>query len=176
MSTFSEFIAAGKPHGSLDDDGYIPVEARPAQGQRAGLFTRAIAALVDVAAVAAVVAGVWLGTYALLWTLAPAERPQMPPSGLYLLGGIVVLWASWTMSYATNGRSLGKWVMGIRIVSRKGGRMLWPSAALRALANIAFPLGLLWVIPSAQNRSVQDVVLRTSVIYAWTARIDTREL
>jgi hypothetical protein len=28
-----------------------------------------------------------------------------------------------------------------------------------------FPIGLLWVLVSQENRSVQDVLLRTSVVY-----------
>jgi ribose/xylose/arabinose/galactoside ABC-type transport system permease subunit len=37
-------------------------------------------------------------------------------------------------------------------------------------AMIAFPIGLLWCGVSASRRSVQDVVLRTSVIYDWRPR------
>jgi hypothetical protein len=35
---------------------------------------------------------------------------------------------------------------------------------------VLFPILLLWVAVSRQNRSVQDLVLRTSVVYDWTAR------
>jgi hypothetical protein len=28
-----------------------------------------------------------------------------------------------------------------------------------------FPIGLVWVLVSGENRSVQDVLLRTSVVY-----------
>lgn len=176
MATFREFIAAGKPRGSLDDDGYIPAEARPAQGQRAGLFTRAIAAIVDIAAVALVIGASWVGLFLLLWAIQPTERPVMPSGGWFLLAGVIVLWLAWTIAYATNGRTLGNWAMGIRLVNHAGRAMRWPTAALRALLNIAFPVGLLWVIPSAQNRSIQDVAFRTSVIYAWTTKIEVRDL
>lgn len=36
-----------------------------------------------------------------------------------------------------------------------------------ALACALFPIGLLRVAVSQENRSLQDVVLRTSVIYGW---------
>jgi hypothetical protein len=36
---------------------------------------------------------------------------------------------------------------------------------VRALLCVLFPVGLLWVLLSGENRSVQDVVLRTSVVY-----------
>ena len=44
------------------------------------------------------------------------------------------------------------------------------TALLRAVFNVVFPLGLAWVVVSRQNRSIQDVVLRTSVIYDWDVR------
>ncbi len=42
---------------------------------------------------------------------------------------------------------------------------------MRSAFCTVFPFGLLWVIPSGANRSVQDVVLRTSVIYDWVISI-----
>ena len=43
-------------------------------------------------------------------------------------------------------------------------------ALLRAVGYVVFPIGLLWVAISPANRSVQDVILRSSVIYDWSAR------
>jgi uncharacterized RDD family membrane protein YckC len=61
--------------------------------------------------------------------------------------------------------------MGVRVVSRKGERIGWGGAAVRSAFCAVFPFGLLWVIVSGANRSVQDVVLRTSVIYDWVIGI-----
>ena len=168
MLTFSEWMAAGRPQtSSLGDAGYVPEAARPIQGQRAGLFTRAAAAGIDVAATVVVMIGAWLGLWVVLWAIRPMDPHPMPQVWWFVLIGIVILWLSWTVAYATNGRALGHLVMGIRVVNRTGQSMSWLAAALRAITNMLFPVGLLWVIPSAQNRSVQDVVLRSSVIYAW---------
>ncbi len=38
-----------------------------------------------------------------------------------------------------------------------------------------FPLGLLWAAVDGRNRSVQDLVLRTSVVYDWTHRVPGAE-
>ena len=46
-------------------------------------------------------------------------------------------------------------------------------AFLRAAFVIALPVGLFWVLVSGANRSVQDVVLRTSVIYDWVVGTPT---
>jgi hypothetical protein len=43
-------------------------------------------------------------------------------------------------------------------------------ALVRAAFCVIFPIGLLWVLFSGQNRSLQDLVLRTSVIYDWDVR------
>jgi hypothetical protein len=39
---------------------------------------------------------------------------------------------------------------------------------------VTFPIGILWVAMSHENRSVQDVVLRTSVIYDWETQVARR--
>ncbi len=38
---------------------------------------------------------------------------------------------------------------------------------LRAGFCVVFPIGLFWCAVSRENRSVQDVVLRSSVIHDW---------
>jgi uncharacterized RDD family membrane protein YckC len=60
--------------------------------------------------------------------------------------------------------------MGVRVVSRKGGRLGWLVALARAAFSVGFPIGLGWALVSKRNRSVQDVVLRTIVIYDWSLR------
>lgn len=172
MSTYGDWVAAGRPKtGSLSDAGYVPESARGSQGQRAGLFTRGIAAVIDVAVTLLVMVAAWLGVALFLWALPPVGPVDMPSAWWFVGLGILLLWLSWTTAYATTGRSFGALVMGIRVVNRRGHSMSWPMAGVRALANMAFPIGLLWVIPSAQNRSVQDLVLRSNVIYAWAARL-----
>jgi uncharacterized RDD family membrane protein YckC len=88
-----------------------------------------------------------------------------------ILYGYALNWAYWTIGWATTGRTIGNLVMGLRVVSRKGQHPHWAGAALRAAFCAFFPFGLLWVIVSRSNRSVQDVVLRTSVIYDWVVGI-----
>jgi uncharacterized RDD family membrane protein YckC len=76
----------------------------------------------------------------------------------------------WTVAWSTSGRSIGAWVMGVRVVNRKGERVHLPIAFARAAFSVGFPIGLGWAIISRRNRSVQDVVLRTIVIYDWSVR------
>jgi uncharacterized RDD family membrane protein YckC len=76
-----------------------------------------------------------------------------------------------TLGWSTSGRTVGALVMGLRVLNRSGDSMRPVSALLRALFCVAFPLGLLWILVSAGNRSLQDLVLRTSVVYDWHRRI-----
>ena len=45
-------------------------------------------------------------------------------------------------------------------------------ALARALLYVAFPIGLVWCAGSGTHRSLQDVVLRTSVVYDWMPRAE----
>jgi uncharacterized RDD family membrane protein YckC len=88
---------------------------------------------------------------------------------LVLIGGWVQF-LYFTASWATTGRTVGNHVLGLRVVNFRGARMRWVGAALRAGFCVLFPIGLFWTAVSRQNRSTQDVVLRTSVIYDWVTQ------
>jgi uncharacterized RDD family membrane protein YckC len=60
--------------------------------------------------------------------------------------------------------------MGLRVVNFRGQRVRWAGAVLRAAFCVTVPIGLFWAILSPRDRSIQDVVLRTSVVYDWSAR------
>jgi uncharacterized RDD family membrane protein YckC len=72
-------------------------------------------------------------------------------------------WIGW----ATVGRTYGDHLLGLRVVSWRGDRIRWIPALVRAAFCVVFMVGLFWTVISRQNRSIQDVVLRTSVIYDW---------
>lgn len=72
-----------------------------------------------------------------------------------------------TGSWAMTGRSYGATLLGLRVLSRRGRIPGWSLAFLRAVFCAFFPVGLVWVIFSPERRSVQDVVLRTIVVYDW---------
>lgn len=81
--------------------------------------------------------------------------------------GLLILVGYLCVAWSTTGWTYGCHVMGLRVVSR-GGRRLRPIVALlRAVFCALFPLGLLLCAVGSQRSSVQDLVLRTSVIYDW---------
>jgi uncharacterized RDD family membrane protein YckC len=152
----------------------LPARARAFQGLRAGPVSRTLAAVIDLSVVALATAGVVLG-WSLVMSLGEGAFELAKPGqlGAFLLGEILLtiyLWFGW----ATTGRTTGKQVMGLRVVNHRGELMRPGGALLRALACVVFPVGLLWSFFSTHNRSLQDVVLRTSVIYDWNVRLPER--
>lgn len=168
MKSFREFRQA---HGV--DDGIVlqtlPVAARALQGERAGFFTRAIAAVIDVVIVGAIMIGIWIAVWLFLLVFNPLVEYGMPRPGYFVLGGYFLMWAYWSWGWATSGRSIGQGLMGIRVLDRKDCFPSWKMAVVRSAFCVTFQLGIVWILVSRRNRSVQDVVLRTSVIHDWTS-------
>jgi uncharacterized RDD family membrane protein YckC len=146
----------------------VPREARPYQGHRAGMVTRTIAAAVDAAVVVLVVTIGLLSVNGLSFVLDPRGFRVVGASQEVLvevaLGtAIVYLTGTW----AVMGRSYGCRLMGLRIVDRRGRSPRLMRALLRATFCVFFPLGLLWCGIGRSRKSVQDLVLGTSVVYDW---------
>lgn len=146
----------------------IPEEARAFQGERAGIVTRTVANLVDALVAASLVGAGYLGVAAVQFLLAPTEFsfPAIRWGVAVVLTGVVLGFIFW-VAWATTGRTFGGHLMGLRVVNFRGRKLHWTGALIRAGFCVIFPIGLFWAVISSQNRSVQDTVLRTSVIYDW---------
>ncbi len=149
----------------------IPKEARAFQGRRAGLVTRSVAAGIDIGVVVLALIVAYLGVVVVIFLVPPGgfEMP-VPPVWLDLVVGYLVMTLYLTASWHNGGRTYGCHGMGLRVIDRQGRDPSIGTALLRAVFNVVFPLGLVWVGVSRQNRSIQDLVLRTSVIYDWDVR------
>ena len=146
----------------------VPREARVYQGQRAGIVTRTVASAIDAAVVALIVVALYLGWTGLSFVLDPTGfRFPRPPYGVVLGVGLGTLGLYLAACWWVIGRTYGGHIMGLRVVSRRNTRLGLPTALLRALLCVLFPVGLFWVVFSARNQSVQDLVMRTAVIYDW---------
>lgn len=146
--------AAGRRTG-LDTD-------RPA-----GLVSRGVAAVVDLAVVLAVLGVAYLGA-ALIQLMLSVHRfhwPQTDP--FFTLTAFVVVCVGYpAVCWALSGRTVGAAVMGLRVVSRRGRAVSFPLALLRAAICVFFAVGLLWVAVDRRRRSVADVLVRTRVVYS----------
>ena len=149
----------------------VPREARPFQGQRAGIVTRTAANVVDFAVVVGVLGFGYAAWCAFRFLINPTRFSFPAPSFLALLACFaIVLFAYFTVSWATTGRTYGNHLLALRVVNFRGARLRWPVAVLRAGFCVMLPIGLYWAVLSPTNRSLQDSVLRTSVLYDWTTR------
>ena len=63
------------------------------------------------------------------------------------------------------GGTYGDRLLGLRVSHDRGGRLGPVRSTARAVLCTIFPIGLLWVLVSKENRSVRDVLLRSSVAY-----------
>jgi uncharacterized RDD family membrane protein YckC len=150
--------------------------ARGMQGQRAGIVSRFLADAIDFIVVIAAVIGVYLGFSAFRFLLEPRRFSWPEPSSLYLgaLGWILLI-VYLTVAWANTGRTFGKRVLGLRVVTRDDDRLpLWQSFVRASLCAL-FPIGLFWSAVSSTNASVQDLIVRTHVVYDWRPKLPPLE-
>jgi uncharacterized RDD family membrane protein YckC len=143
-------------------------DARALQGHRAGFATRLVADVVDlgIAWLLGLSALLAAGVVDYLLTGPPFRLPVLP-NWLDATAFAAVAVGYLTFSWAATGRSVGKQLAGLRVVDRGGRRMSLRRSFCRAVLYVLFPAGLLWVLASRRNASVQDLIVRTAVVYDW---------
>ena len=142
------------------------------QGQRAGVVSRFLADAIDLLVIVVAVVGVYLGVSVVRFLLHPRRFtwPEVSALNLGTLGWILLI-VYLTIGWANTGRTWGKGVLGLRVVSSKdAGLPLW-RAFVRATLCALFPIGLFWSAISTRNQSVQDLLVRTTVVYDWGPKL-----
>jgi uncharacterized RDD family membrane protein YckC len=150
-----------------------PVEIRESAqptAEPAGLITRLLADCLDGVVIGCMFASVHFGLRALGAVMV------VSPSFLFVLGD----WIRWTTSvflipayhvifWIYDGRTPGKWLLGIRVVTAKGGPIRPARALLRFFAlsvSIAPLLAGMWAIAfDSKRRAWHDHIARTLVVY-----------
>lgn len=141
----------------------IAREPRPA-----GIVTRGLCAVIDLCVVLAFLGVIYLGTMLVRLLYSPRGF-HLPTPEVWLSAGatLVVSILYLTGCWATTGRTVGAVAMGLRVITTSHRLVRWPQAALRAVACVLFAFGLLWAAVDSRRRSLQDIVLRTAVVYDW---------
>ena len=167
-------MTAEIPRGHIDP---IPRDARPYQGHTAGVVTRLVASTLDGIVVCFVLGCGYAGWCLLLFLVNPRSF-SFPRPGLFfsLTAGFVVAFVYLTVFWAFAGRTYGDLVMGLRVLRRSGRPLRLPGSALRALCCVVIPIGILWIPVGRDNRSLQDAVLGTKVVYDWKPRAGRLDL
>lgn len=141
---------------------------QPAQHGPAGVVTRVLAATVDAAVVVGMLAAGYLGVAGLSFAWSPVSFswPALPPL-VSLVVGYVLAIGYLTVGWVTIGRTYGGSLLGLRVLSARRSLLGWSRATLRAAFCVLFPVGLLWAAVSRKRRSLQDIAVRSVVVYDW---------
>lgn len=146
----------------------LPPAAQPYQGLRAGVVTRVLANTIDFLVILAALGIVYLVACAAFLLINPTSFHFPTVSWdvvLALAAGFSLVYL--TVGWAATERTYGDHVLGLRVVDNKSQRLHWSRSLLRAALCIVFPIGVLWSAVNRHNHSVQDIIVRTSVIYDW---------
>jgi uncharacterized RDD family membrane protein YckC len=141
--------------------------------QWGGFLRRVFAFLIDLVVVSALCAilfvicfiGYKVGLAAYGRTLS-AENSQ----GLltFLVGGWMFLTTSYfVLFHGMEGQTVGKWLLGLRLVGENGGTLSYKRATLRWLSEILLaPLvvSILWIVWSREKRAWHDYLARSWVV------------
>lgn len=139
----------------------------PAQLRDAGIVSRSMAAGIDLVVVLALMSGGYLATAFVVFAVHVRDFrfPSVPwifTATGFFTASILYLFVCW----AVTERSVGHAVLGLRLVNTTGGHVRVHRLLGRAAFCTVFPVGLAWVAMSRRRRSLQDIVLRTRVVYA----------
>jgi len=146
------------------------VEGLAAQGQPAGYVSRVLSNVIDGLLVyVAYIATIWFLQITLgLLGIRPTSDTITPPIWVTVTMLPVMYGIYCTYGWATSGRTVGKEVLGLRVVSLDGTLLSGGRAFRRAIwCGILGTLGLFLVLINKRNAAIQDLIVKSAVIYDW---------
>lgn len=146
--------------------------ARAMQGRRAGIVTRLLGVAIDVGVVFVLYTGV-LWAYAVIHYLLTSQPLELPTPDTWVrilvAGGVAFFYL--VSAWASTGRTVGAQLLGLAVVTDRGGPLSTGRAAARALVCILIGgPSLVWVLVSRKNAAIHDLLCRTAVVYDWRGR------
>ena len=138
------------------------------QGKRAGFFSRAIASGIDLGVAFALLLAIIFVVQAVLDLISSDTITiETPNPGLSGSGMILVFTIYLAIGWGSTGRTVGKQIMGLRVV-RTDTEPLRPMQALgRGLLCAVFYPCLLLALFHRRNAGVEDLVCGSVVVYDW---------
>lgn len=144
-------------------------------GHYSGPLSRLAAYAVDVAVIVGIYTLIAAGVTFVARVLFNVEVVDPLRTGIWA----AVAFGTWSLLYdwlgpALTGRTVGKRIVGIRIVQRDGeplrGRQALGRSLVKPFSLLAFGLGLLGIIWSKERRALHDAAAGTAVVYDWGQR------
>jgi uncharacterized RDD family membrane protein YckC len=151
------------------------VEDQTLEGHYAGVISRLLAWILD-SFLAVSLYGVVVSAAVFVWNVTVRRDLEVPTedSLAWVIGLVAWIAFYFAGSWALWGKTVGKAVVGLRIVRRDGGD-LEPGRALRRA--IVFPvdfltlgIGFAWALVDREHRTFHDMLAGTAVVYDWEAR------
>jgi uncharacterized RDD family membrane protein YckC len=150
------------------------LERRQLEGNYAGAVSRLIGYVIDVFVVAA---SFTIGAVVFEYVVNAVLPVELDLADAPIASGIAL--GIWTFTYftyllATTGRTVGKAIVGTRVVRADGSDLKAGRAAVRVLATslslALLGLGLLLILIRKDRRALHDLIAGTSEIYSWHRR------
>ena len=163
-------------------------------GQYAGFFSRLLAFIIDIVILIVMFYAVTLIISSLMrlmgyninecTALTDAPRRQLIACSIGTISLLVInislVPLYFILFWSLSGQTLGKAVMGLRVVRSSGKRMGLLPAILRYLGYLlclaTFGAGFAWILLDDRRQGWHDKIAGTCVVYSWEARMDERFL
>jgi len=151
-------------HASTSHDGRLDDGSREERYRYAGFWLRFVAAVLD---------GIVLWAVSELSLNLIRKSQGIDPSSFSWVDGVEVLvgWAYFIILTKVFGQTLGKMIVGIRVIRRKGGENSWGNIILREtigkfLSAVLLLIGYLMAAFDGKKRALHDRIAGTYVVKA----------
>jgi len=135
----------------------------------AGFLTRSVSFLIDLVVVGFLVGG-------MVWVAGTLDRaferlidPRISLQAIALVAAPLVALGYYVLLWTLAGRTIGKWLMGLRVVSNTGSTPNFTQSVIRVfgylLSALLLYLGYLWVLVDRRRMAWHDHLARTHVVY-----------
>jgi len=167
-----------------------PTQPKHALGQYAGFISRLFAFIVDMVILTILlIASSWFLQVIKTFNSQNALiniKPYFPiitniwafmfnPITLSVAAALLIL-GYFVIFFFLAGQTPGKALMGVKVVSLRGGKMKLWQALIRYIGYyisfLVFGLGFIWIILDTRRMGWHDKMARTCVVYSWDARPD----
>ncbi|HEU4340633.1 MAG TPA: RDD family protein [Candidatus Binatia bacterium] len=162
-----------QPQVEPERDGAEAARAAKAKARWGGFFRRVIAFVVDLVVLAALSATLLLLSYIGYKVGLSANNEAITAANYAMfllfttLGWIALSTGYFVLFHGMDGKTIGKWMLGLRVVGPEQERIGYAQALLRWIGTILFApliLGHLWILWSREKRGWHDMLARTWVV------------
>jgi uncharacterized RDD family membrane protein YckC len=150
-----------------------PVRASAPEVKWGGLLRRGCAFVLDIVVILALSTAMFFMCYVGYKVGLSAHgrifnwEHSTPLFVLFTWGWIGLATAYFVVFHGIEGKTIGKWLLGLRVVAADQGAVTYRRALLRWIAMVGFApvlLGFLWILWSPEKRGWHDLLARTWVI------------